>query len=258
MGAADPRRAREAVAAEIWEQVRHDDARAASQAEPLRFSDIAVLVAGPDDPYLSLAASVFHEANDLPHVLVDAPLPSRVPEAILGLLALPGGELSRREVLDVLPPPNIKARFPDVDGDAWLALCEALGIARGADRRAFAGTYVERDVFNWDQGLRRLALGRFAAGPHSGDARPLMLAGTAGRGGEAYLPAAVGPDFRDAADALSLLARSLLADVRFAREARMPLGDWLRFVHALLDTYVSPLSSDDEAARLRVFAARWS
>ena len=255
MGAADPRRAWEAIAAEIWELVRSDAARPELASSPLRFSDIAVLLAGPDEPYLSLAASVFHEASDLPHALVDAPLASRVPEAILGLLALPGGELSRREVLDVITHPNVKARFPDADADAWLALCEALGIARGADRRAFAGTYVERDVFNWDQGLRRLALGRFATGPRSGDERPLMLAGTEGRGGEAYLPAEVGPDFRDDADALSLLARSLLADVRFAREARMPLGDWLRFVHALLDTYVSPLSSDDEAARLRVFAA---
>jgi len=250
-GAPDPRRAWESVAAEIWELVRADAAQ--TDRPPLRFSDIAVLVAGPDEPYLPLAASVFHEANDLPHALVDAPLPSRVPEAILGLLALPGGELSRREVLDVLTHPNVKARFPDADGDAWLALCEALGIARGADRRAFAGTYVDRDVFNWDQGLRRLALGRFATGPRSGDERPLALAGA--RGDETYLPAEVGPDFRDDADALSLLARSLLADVRFAREARLPMGEWLRFVHALLDAYVSPLSTDDEAARLRVFAA---
>lgn len=251
MGAADPRRAWEAVAAEIWELVRGD----ARPEGPLRFSDIAVLVAGPDEPYLPLAASVFHEANDLPHVLVDAPLPSRVPEAILGLLALPGGELSRREVLDVITHPNVKARFPDANAGAWLVLCEALGIARGADRRAFAGTYVERDLFNWDQGLRRLALGRFATGPRSGDERPLVLAGPRRDRPEPYLPAEVGPDFRDDADALSLLARSLLADVRFAREARLPLGDWLRFVHALLDAYVSPLSSDDEAARLRVFAA---
>ena len=252
MGAPDPRRAWEAVAAEIWELVRSDTARSDGQP-PLRFSDIAVLVAGPAEPYLPLAPSVFREANDLPHALVDGPLPSRVPEAILGLLALPGGELSRREVLDVITHPNVKARFPDADAEAWLALCEALGIARGADQRAFAGTYVERDVFNWDQGLRRLALGRFATGPRSGDERPLALAGP--RGAERYLPAEVAPDFRDDADALALLARSLLPDVRFAREARLPLGDWLRFVHALVDAYVSPLSADDEAARLRVFAA---
>lgn len=251
MGAAEPRRAWEAVAAEIWELVRSD--AAAMDEAPLRFSDIAVLVAGPDEPYLPLAASVFHEANDLPHALVDAPLASRVPEAILGLLALPGGDLSRREVLDVITHPNVKARFPDADAAAWLALCEALGIARGADRAAFAGTYVDRDIFNWDQGLRRLTLGRFATGPRSGDERPLVL--VSARGEEAYLPAEVGPDFRDDADGLSLLARSLLADVRFAREARMSIGDWLRFVHALLDAYLSPLSSDDEAARLRVFAA---
>src|SRR3569623_423966 len=112
MGAADTRRAWEAVAAEIWEMVRHAAARTESQAEPLRFSDIVVLVAGPDDPYLSLSASVFHEANDLPHVLVDAPLPSRVPEAILGLLALPGGALSRREELDLNTQPHLKTRIP--------------------------------------------------------------------------------------------------------------------------------------------------
>jgi len=252
MEAPDPRRAWEAIAAEIWELVRSDGARRHGQP-PLRFSDIAVLVAGPDEPYLPLAPSVFREANDLPHALVDGPLPSRIPEAILGLLALPGGELSRREVLDVVTHPNIKARFPDADADAWLALCEALGIARGADQRAFSGTYVERDVFNWDQGLRRLALGRFATGPRSGDERPLPLAGP--RGDERYLPAEVAPDFRDDADALALLARSLLADVRFARDARLPIGDWLRFVHALVDAYLSPLSTDDEAARLRVFAA---
>ena len=251
MGAPDPRRAWETVAAEIWDLVRGSAARA--ETPPLRFSDIAVLVAGPDEPYLPLAASVFHEANDLPHALVDAPLPSRVPEAVLGLLALPGGELSRREVLDVLTHPNIKAGFPDADADTWLALCEALGIARGADRRAFAGTYVDRDIFNWDQGLRRLAVGRFMTGPRSGDERPVALPGS--HGDEAYLPAEVGPDFRDDADDLSLLARSLLADVRFAREARMPVGEWLRFARSLMDAYVSPLSSDDEAARLRVFAA---
>ena len=252
MGAPDPRRAWEAIAAEIWELVRSDPARPAGQS-PLRFSDIAVLVAGPAEPYLPLAPSVLREANDLPHALVDGPLPSRIPEAVLGLLALPGGELSRREVLDVVTHPNIKARFPDTDADAWLALCEALGIARGADQRAFAGTYVERDIFNWDQGLRRLALGRFATGPRSGDERPLALGGP--RGDERYLPAEVAPDFRDDADAMALLARSLLADVRFAREARLTIGDWLRFAHALVDAYVSPLSADDEAARLRVFAA---
>ncbi len=259
--APEPRRECEAIAAEIWRLVREDDAATSGAAgagpprPPLRFCDVAVLVAGPDEPYLSLAPSVFHEANLLPHTLVDVPLASvsRVPEAILGLLALPGGALTRREVLDVLTHPNIKARFPDADATVWLSLCDALGIARGADRAAFSDTYVERDVFNWDQGLRRLVLGRFASGPRSGADRPIAMPGP--RGPEGYLPAELAPDFRDEADALGLLARSLLGDVRFAREARLTLAEWIRFVHALLDAYVLPLDADDEAARLRVFAA---
>ncbi|HEY4185048.1 MAG TPA: exodeoxyribonuclease V subunit gamma [Polyangia bacterium] len=254
--APEPRREWEAIAAEIWKLVRDDAAPGAERAgPPLRFSDIAVLIAGPDEPYLSLAPSVFHEANDLPHTLVDVPLAasSRISEAILGLLALPSGPLSRREVLDVVTHPNIKARFPDADGTVWLALCDALGIARGADRDAFADTYVERDAFNWDQGLRRLVLGRLATGPRSGVERPLSLPGP--RGEEAYLPAEVAPDVRADADGLGLLVRSLLADVRFAREARLSIAGWIRFVHALSDAYLSTLSADDEAARLRVFAA---
>ena len=257
--APEPRREWEAIAAEIWRLVRDDEAAtpgaAGAAGPPLRFCDVAVLVAGPDEPYLSLAPSVFHEANELPYTLVDVPLASmsRVPEAVLGLLALPGGSLTRREVLDVLTHPNIKARFPDADPTVWLALCDALGIARGADRAAFKDTYVERDVFNWDQGLRRLVLGRFASGPRSGADRPVAMPGPSGP--EGYLPAELAPDFRDEADALGLLARSLLGDVRFARDARLTLAEWIRFVHALFDAYILPLDADDEAARLRVFAA---
>jgi exodeoxyribonuclease V gamma subunit len=272
--APDPRRELESVAAEIWKLVGRDgpeaeparaprepgvesaDAAAPGRAPlPLRFCDIAVLIAGPDDPYLALAPAVFHEANDLPHTLVDQPLAtaSRLAEATLALLALPLGPLSRREVLDVLTHPNVRALFGQADPAVWLGLCEALGIAHGADRGALGDTYIDRDLFNWDQGCKRLALGRFAAGPRSGVDAPVPLPGPAGE--DDYLPAELAPDLRPDADALSLLVRSLLGDVAFARDARLTVPGWIDFVHALIGAYLVPLSSEDEAARLRIFAA---
>ncbi len=262
LGAPNPRRELETIAAEIWAMVRADaatppDAAGIAEHLPMRFSDIAVVVAGPDEPYLPLARAVFREASHLPHTIVDQPLgaSSALVGGVLALLALPLGPFTRREVLDVITHPNVRARFPEADPRTWLELCEALTIAHGADRGAFAGTYVETDLFNWDQGCKRLALGVFARGPRSGIEQPITLpASTDADTGGAYLPAEVAPDLRADADALALLVRSLLADARYAKNARLPLAEWMRFVRALCSAYVIPTTPDDEAARLRLFA----
>ncbi|MES1205895.1 MAG: exodeoxyribonuclease V subunit gamma [Pseudomonadota bacterium] len=250
LGASSPRRELETVAAHIWDIVRST----ADSPAPLRFSDIAVLVAGADEPYLSLARPIFREASDLPHNIVDAPLTatSHVIEAVLALLALPLGHLTRREVLDVITHPNVRARFPDADPKAWLALCEALAIAHGADQAALADTYIDGDLFNWDQGCKRLALGVFARGPRSGSDDPIDLKGSPPA---RYVPAEVAPDLRPHADALAALVRSLLADARYARHAHLTIGDWTRFVRALVASYIVPTSPDDETTRLLVFTA---
>ena len=59
-------------------------------------------------------------------------------------------------------------------------------------------------MLNWDQGLRRLALGGFMTGDASGERRPFEL------GADAYVPQELAPsDLRDAA-AFGALVRSLL------------------------------------------------
>ena len=264
--APDARREIETVAAQIWTLVRQASAREQEHGQEheraagaLRFSDIAVLIAGPDAPYQSLIPSVFHEASRLPHTLLDAPLgaSSRVAEALLALLALPLGAFTRREVLALVTHPNIRARFPESDPAVWLALCEELGIVRGADLSTIAGSYLESDAFTWEEGLRRLALGRFATGPRSGSEDPVALPASPRASAVSFsdVPAELAPDFRPDADALALLVRSLLADARFARRASLPVAEWVRYVHALADAYVLPASPEDEAARLHVFAA---
>jgi exodeoxyribonuclease V gamma subunit len=289
LGALDPRRVWETIAAEIWGMMRADPT--------LRFCDIAVLLTGAgdaDDPYVALGPTVLHEASGLPFTWVSPTLASTsaVGQALIQIFELFEGPFTRREVLDVLTHPNVRERVASLASDAadeiWIALCEALGVAQGADRAAFAGTYVTEDVFNWDQAVRRLALGVFAAGPRSGmetpvgletssqaptpntrattgavaGAMPGAVAGAAAgagagltRGSEVGLvPAEVPPGLRRDADTLALLVRSLIADAAFARSARMSLSGWAALARAVLDAYVRPRSGDDEAARARILA----
>ncbi|HEX4404138.1 MAG TPA: exodeoxyribonuclease V subunit gamma, partial [Polyangia bacterium] len=171
----DPRRELETIAAAIWKLMRPG----------LRFTDVAIVVPpSAADTYLPLAAAVLREASDLPHTIIDAPAArgSRVLEAVGLLLALPTGPLGRQDLLRLVMHPSIAGRFPDADPRDWLALAEELDIVHGADRGDHAGTYVEGDRFNWDQGLRRLALGAFLAGRRSGDERAFDA------GDERYLP----------------------------------------------------------------------
>ncbi|MDP9033587.1 MAG: exodeoxyribonuclease V subunit gamma [Myxococcota bacterium] len=237
---ASVRRELEAVASEIWELVRHD--------ATLRFDEIAVLV--PDEDvaeYLAHLPAVFGEAHGIPFQRVGLPLTGdeHILSVIEMLLALPFGRFTRQDLLRVAVHPCVAAALDGVDPRSWLGWCGALGVVHGADRSDHEGTYIERDILNWDQGLRRLALGAFMAGDASGDRRPYEL------GGEAYVPHEVAPaDLRHAA-AFGLLLRSLMADARFVRDAELTLPRWAELLATLVSTYVAPTSSADAESLAR-------
>jgi exodeoxyribonuclease V gamma subunit len=240
------RREVEIIAAEIWKLVR-----AADDAAPLRFNEIAVVVpASQKETYQTHVAAVFREMHDLPHCLVDLPLSahSRVVEAIELILDLPFGEFRRRELLRVATHPAVLGRFDEAapTRDEWVGWCDALGIVHGADHHDHAGTYIERDLFNWDQGLKRLALGAWmSGGGPTLDLRRFEL------DGEAYLPEEVGQSRVGSSASFGLLVRSLIADARFARSATLTLSEWVRFLRGLLSSYVHPTDDDDQRALLR-------
>ena len=122
----------------------------------------------------------------------------------------------------MLTHPALIGRFPDASPADWLRLAEELGIVHGADRQDHQGTYIERDVLNWDQGIRRLVLGALMESGPAGDETPVTL------DGQQYLPLGRTSDEQPGALAFALLARSLLADARFAvgreRAAAAPAG----------------------------------
>jgi exodeoxyribonuclease V gamma subunit len=229
------RRELEVVAAEIWGLARKDPS--------LRLNEIAVVVPeASKDLYLAHVSAVFGESCDLPHSVADLPAAGnhRVAEAVRLLLDLPFSSFTRRDFLPLVTHPCLMARFPTSTPERWRALTQELGIVRGADRGDFAGSYVTRDLFNWDQGLRRLALGALLDADE--EAAPVVS------NGEPYLP---GPpldeDDEDASLGFGLLARSLIADARFASgwSAGRPLREWLTFVRGMVESYV--VLDDDDA-----------
>jgi len=156
------RREAEAVATEIWRLLdRHERA-----GDPLGFSDFAVIVPPADqEAYTAHLQAAFHNAHGIPMVESDRvrPVLGQTLEAVDLLLALPTSGFTRAALLSVLEHPALRRRCRDLDADVWGRWCEQLGIVRGADREAWKDTYLAQDVLNWDQGLRRLALGAFMA-----------------------------------------------------------------------------------------------
>ena len=247
------RREVETIAAQIWTLVEEDGEKAAADGRaPLRFNDIAVILpAGELATYQAHTASVFSETWEIPYNLVDLPLSaeSRLVEAAQLLLALPFGRFTRRDLLRVATHPCVIGRFADADPDEWTDWCDRLGIFHGADHEEHCATYIERDVCNWDQGVKRLALGAFMAGGDSGDERAYETQG------QSYRPRETPAGSLARVAGFAALIRSLIEDARFCRGRALTPTDWIRFLQDLFQAYFVPQNEEDERALMRCLAA---
>jgi exodeoxyribonuclease V gamma subunit len=235
LGCPSIQRELEIIGNEIWALMARDAS--------LRFNDIAVLVSRADQElYQAHIPAVFNELHQIPHHFADVPLrsESRMIEGLELLIDLPFGRFTRPELLRILTHPALLARYPDVDPNDWVHWSERLGIMHGADHGDHEGTYIERDLYNWQQGIRRLALGAFMAGERSGESRPFRL------GDSAYLPEELPADLLPSAARFSLVARSLISDARYCRTAVKPLAQWRIFFDLLVSSYLAPQSPEDE------------
>jgi exodeoxyribonuclease V gamma subunit len=234
------RREVEVVAEQIWRAVRD----ASGGDAPLGFHEIAVLLpSDARDEYLPHVEAVFSEAHGIPHCVVDLDLAStsRVADACLALVELPLGRFARPEVLALITHPNLLANMPEASIDDVRQLVSELGVFYGLDREELAGTYVDEDRLNWEQGLLRVALGELMSDSRRPDDVGLAL------GDSHYLPVSTDPSW---ARTFSLLLRGLIADVRFARSAPRPLREWSQFFAGMWEGYVVP-GSDPEQSELR-------
>jgi exodeoxyribonuclease V gamma subunit len=245
-GCASVRREVEFVANEIWKLIR-DDERAHSTPDCLRFCDIAVLLGDSSNwpVYQAHFRAVFEDLHGIPFNMVDVPVASecRVVEAMLLLLNLPMGEFTRPELLTFLNHPAVRVRFPESDAVQWRSWCAEVGIVHGADRSDHEGTYINRDLFNWEQGLRRLVLGAFMTGPGACGGQVFRL------GNSEYLPYEQPTDALASAGRMLVLVRSLLADARFARSTHLTMTDWSKFLVGMVHRYLGADADNDSEQR---------
>lgn len=235
LGCPSVQRELEVIGNQIWTLLARDPT--------LRFNDIALLVSRSELAlYQAHIPAVFGELHKIPHHLAEASMSGggRMVEALEMLLDLPFGRFTRPELLRLLTHPAVLARYPDVDPGDWVHWSERLGILHGADAGDHAGTYIERDLFNWQQGIRRLALGAFMAGEKSGERRAFE------HGPSAYLPEELPADLLPSAARFSLIARSLIGDARYCRDAAKPLAQWRVFMDLLVSSYLAPTGPEDE------------
>jgi exodeoxyribonuclease V gamma subunit len=230
----------EIVANEIWAMLEHDK----RGRDAIHFHQIGVMV--PDtlyQDYLPHIESAFSRLHQLPMNIVNRGFAgeSPVPEAISLLLRLPLGRFARDEMLHLLNHPAIRGADAEVTTGQASRWCEELGIFFGADADALADTYIPGDTYNWDQGIRRLALGVFMSAEY--DRAPRFYSDL---GSIEYLPYETGQDEVAAVAAFSGKARKLLFDATEVRRQRLTLAQWSELLTALIVSYIHLDGPSDE------------
>lgn len=229
------RRELEVIGSEILRLLAADPSLSAHQ--------VAVLVAGREaDSYLEQAAAALSAVGQLPCHLIEAPLAEsgRIVDGLVALLELPNSKMTRRDLLRVMTHPAVIARYPHADADQWVRWTERLGVAHGADAESHRHTYLaeHRELFHWDQGVRRLAMGAFMVGERA-------ERGPAKIGERLLVPEELRADAHASAATFALLARSLISDTTWMRSAARSLTGWSEALTALVDAYLEPI--DDSA-----------
>lgn len=243
----------DAVSNEIWALLK--------DTKDLRPDDIAVLIAGSDqEAYQTQIGEAFRSFHLLPFNEVGLPETSggRLLDAAKLLLALPFGRFRRSELLKLLVHPNLRGRGDEVDADQWGKWCDKLGILYAASRDEQSDSYLgdrcrsdksayRWDLYNWDQGFRRVVLGNFLSGERSGvDALFRM-------NGSDYQPLEIGDCASPATSNFVALASSIMADARWLcgpedaptqRNARQ----WAAIVEDYFRTYLQVSDQEVEDA----------
>ena len=244
LGCPSPRREAEIVANSIWDLLLEEPS--------LDLRDIAVMVTDMG-AYQSEIESAFQRIHAIPYNLVDGRTgrAARLIDAALLLLALPESRFNRESVFQLYRHPNFRARFPNADPDAWLRMADELSIFYGKNfknQREQGVSYFENDLYNWDQGLKRLVLGGYI---HR-DENPIFRSET----GE-YLVYPIPQSELDEAHLFFAVTQSLLADTGDLARRELPASVWAACFRGLITTYLAPGDYEDqEFDRIRAAAAQ--
>jgi exonuclease V gamma subunit len=204
------------------------------------FSDIAVVLPqGPEEDYQRCINAVFEENNQLPFEAAGGSevSPSSLLQAFELLLDLPKSQYNRDDLLTLLVHPNFKFSSEAMDAKFWIQCCDQLSIYRGQDSEANRGSYIKKDVRNWEQGLRRLALGLYLNDE----------AGLYASGEELYAAHSLDVEEAQSAARLVLAFRSLKEDGDRAKNLEQTASAWADLFSAWFFKYFEASGYQDES-----------
>ena len=240
LGAPHIKREVEVIANDIWHLMQESEEKGTG----LRFQDITVLLPQTKrDLYQTHIRAIFPRTHDIPFSMVDMPASrwSRAVEAVQMLLKLPFGRFKRTELLRLMTHPNVIGPFPYADPEDWVDWCERLKILHGADRRDHADTYIDTELFHWDQGLKRLTLGAFMTQESPAGRQAFSL-----DAGREYLPCELVQDQSKSAARFILLAKSLIQDAKTCRALTLTMSQWGQFIGRMISTYLDALENRED------------
>lgn len=235
----------EIIADDIWRRVLESDGQ-------LKFHEIGVVVAGADrQEYVAQIRSVFKSFHNLPRSFVGLPNAEKSPvvEAFSMLLDLPFTNFGRRSFMNLLLHPNVQASVPGSDPQAWKTWCASLSILFGADHAHQGETYIEKDFYNWSQGLKRLTLGTFLSVQTDDAITENERLNSFQHGSHTYLVEAVTQSQVPDAARMATLASSLIEDARWLHDTSFTLTQWAAVFENLLETYVRPAGNHAPGSR---------
>ena len=218
-----PRREAETVANLIWDLVQKCDG-------DLHFGDIGVLVpTSEQDAYEEHLDAAFRSAHRVPwaRAFGASRALKELVEASLLLLDLGGGDLTRADLLRAASHPYIQTRL-GASPENWALLCDQAGIVARLDAAETEGTYLEGGRWTWNEGLTRLALGRFMKDDAAAEALGPM-GSPVGRAESPAMMALLGP---------------LTSDLRALAHGRFTLPAWQERLALFLRTYLEPSPED--------------
>jgi Exodeoxyribonuclease V, gamma subunit len=226
-------------------------AETADDAAPLRPWDIMILAAGGDaDEQLGRIAAALEMRGGISAVEMDAPAGrlSSFGRAATQLLDLLESHFDRERCFALFRNPSFRAARPDADPAQWEELAVACDVRHGRDAGDHEGSYLEGDIYHWDQALVRLALGAFC--PVAEEESELI---EFGRRRFAPEGAEISPEERGrfAQTMRQLIAASRSFEARPQRSA----AAWMQSFRELIEEQLSCAPGEPEGLAMRILTA---
>jgi exodeoxyribonuclease V gamma subunit len=234
------RREVEIVADSIWAAIE----ASSSEGQPLRFHEIAVLVAEADrDRYLAQIADIFAARDHIPLRLLDQNLSSRsaVFDLVQNLLDLPRKVMDRSAIAKICLHPNLADTSPLLQTQ-WSEWIDQTSVMFGGDADDHENTYLDGRAYHWTQALDRMVLGHFLPARVDGIQNLVVM------DGDTLAPFETRSEDRVSLALFVQTIRDLLFDAKAVRAAELTLTDWGKVLNRLVVRYVHAEAPIDEVA----------